>query len=175
MRRAVYLMTFSACLATAVVGAAQQRDDLPGVAGDMTPFEVQQLFDAFELVRAEEMLGLTDDQYPQFVVRLKAVQRGRREAQQQRQRMLRELQRLANQPGAEEAVLEERLASLIAHDRDAAETRAAAVGDIDAILSIRQQVRFRIFEQAMERRRLDLLMRARTRRAPQRRPGGQQR
>ncbi len=37
---------------------------------------------------------------------------------------------------------------------------------VDEVLDARQQARFRIFEERMELRKLDLLMRARTRAAP---------
>ena len=153
--------------------AAQPRAGLQGLPGDMTPAEVQQLFDAFELVRAQEMLDLTDAQYPQFVAKLKGVQDVRREAQQQRMRMLRELQQLANQDGVDDAELQESLDSLKALEHATAEARTSAYDDLDSVLTVRQRARFRMFEQAMERRRLDLLMRAR--RSPSRRPGAQTR
>ena len=155
------------------VSTAQRRDGLPVPSGDLTPAEVQQLFDAFELVRAQEMLDLTDEQYPQFVVKLKGLQDVRREAQQQRIRMLRNLQRLANQDGVDDAELQESLDSLKALERETAEVRASAYDDLDSVLNLHQQARFRMFEQAMERRRLDLLMRAR--RSQSRRPGPQPR
>ena len=37
-----------------VLGQAHARDPLAGGAGDLSPQEVQQLFDAFELVRAQD-------------------------------------------------------------------------------------------------------------------------
>ena len=45
-------------------------------------------------------------------------------------------------------------------ERAAAELRRALDG-VDEILTVRQQARFRLFEDQMERRKLDLLMRAR--------------
>ena len=102
-------------LATPVAG--QQRDQFP-LAGDMTPAQVQRLFEAYELVQAEEMLDLTDEQYPQFVARLNALQEARRQSTQGRQRVLRELRRLSNQPGTSDVLLEERLEMLRQHDRD---------------------------------------------------------
>ena len=36
-----------------------------------------------------------------------------------------------------------------------------ALAGIDQVLDVRQQVRFRLFEEQMERRKVDLLMRAR--------------
>ena len=167
---AVVLGLAIVCGATSAWGA-QQRDALPGLGGDLTPAEVQQLFDAFELVRAQEMLDLRDEQYSQFVVKLKGLQDARRRSQQQRMRMLRELQQLANQDSADDAELEKRLDALKTLDREAAERRALAYDRIDEVLDLRQQVRFRMFEQAMERRRLELLMRAR--RPQPRRPNPQ--
>ena len=154
-------------------GAARQRDTLPGLSGDLTPTEVQQLFDAFELVRAQEMLDLSDEQYPQFVLKLKGLQDARRRGQPRRVRMLRELQQLANQDRSDDGELEKRLDELNVLDREAVEARAAAYEEIDDLLDLRQRVRFRMFEQAMERRRLDLLMRAR--RPQMRRPNPQPR
>ena len=157
------------CLALPLPAAAEQRDALPGFGDDMTPAEVQRLFEAYELMRAQEMLDLSDEQYPQFVVRLKALQDVRREGLQGRQRRLRQLQQMANQPSADNAGLSGRLAELKRHDEETAEARGRAVDAVDEILNPRQQVRFRMFEQAMEQRRLDLLMRAR-RAPPRRRP-----
>ena len=124
-------------------------------------------------MRAQEMLDLSDDQYPEFVVKLQELQRTRRETQTQRQRLFRELQQLANRPNTDDEELRTRLEALEVHDRESEEARAAAYDEIDTLLNVRQQVRFRVFEQAMERRRLDLLMRVR--RPVQRRPGPQPR
>ena len=163
-RGAVGIVVF--CLLQGVVWA-QQSDPLAGLSGDLTPAEVQQLFDAFELVRAREMLALGDEQYTEFVAKLQVLQQTRRRGQQERLRQLRELQRLSAQPRSDDSVLTERLDALTAHDHEAIEAERAAIADIDAILSPRQRVRFRLFEQAMERRRVDLLVRAR-RQAPRR-------
>ena len=159
-------LTVVLCL-LAVSSESQPRPALGGLTDDLTPVEVQQLFDAFELVRAQEMLGLTDEQYPDFVARLKRLQDARRSGLQGRQRHLRELQRLSNQPHVDESVLEERLAALKVLETESAESERLARLEIDGMLTIRQQVRFRVFERAMERRRVDLLMRAR--RDPRRR------
>ncbi len=145
----------------ATLGFAQPRDSLRALSGDMTPLEVQRLFEAFELVRAQEMLDLSEEQYPEFVARFKVLQDARRRGQQERQRRLRELQRMSNQPGADESTLAEQLAALAAHDQEVAQSQRDAIADIDTLLNVRQQVRFRTFEQAMERRRVELLMRAR--------------
>ena len=148
------------CVPT-TLGLAQQRDSLQALSGDMTPPEVQRLFEAFELVRAQEMLDLSEEQYPEFVARFKVLQDTRRRGQQERQRRLRELQRISNQAGADESALTEQLVALDSHDQEIAQWQRDAIAEIDTLLNVRQQVRFRMFEQAMERRRVELLMRAR--------------
>lgn len=164
MRRTVRLLVtvgLFLCLPATPGFAQQQRDSLQALSGDMTPLEVERLFEAFELVRAQEMLDLSEDQYPDFVARFKVLQDTRRQGQQERQRRLRELQRMSSQPGADDATLTEQLGALRAHDQELAEKQRDAIAEIDGLLNVRQQVRFRMFEQAMQRRRVELLMRAR--------------
>ena len=162
-RTASWLVTVGLllCLPTTPGFAQQQRDSLQALSGDMTPLEVQRLFEAFELVRAQEMLDLSAEQYPEFVARFKVLQDTGRQGQQERQRRLRELRRMSNQAGADEATLTEQLVALGAHDQELAQKQRDAIAEIDRLLNVRQQVRFRMFEQAMERRRVELLMRAR--------------
>ena len=107
------------------------------------------------------MLDLSEEQYPEFVARFKVLQDTRRRGQQERQRRLRELQRISNQAGADESALTEQLVALDSHDQEIAQWQRDAIAEIDTLLNVRQQVRFRMFEQAMERRRVELLMRAR--------------
>ena len=152
------LLAMVVWLAAPAVGWAQQPERIQGFGADLSPAEVQRLFDAYEMMQAQEMLDLTDAQFSQFVGKLKGLQDARRQTQQGRQRLLRQL---ANQPSSDEAALKERLDDLRRHDREAADARRVAYEEIDAMLNVRQQVRFRMFEQAMERRRLDLLIRAR--------------
>ena len=45
---------------------------LPGLDnGDMTPGEIQRLFDAYLVMEAQQALQLSDQQYPQFLTRLR--------------------------------------------------------------------------------------------------------
>ena len=74
-----------------------------------------------------------------------------------------DLRRLTNpQNGSnDEAQLTERLKALRDEDdRAAAELKKAYEG-VDETLDVRQQARFRIFEERMEQQKLELLMRAR--------------
>ncbi|MGH9200048.1 MAG: hypothetical protein ACRD2A_02285 [Vicinamibacterales bacterium] len=137
---------------------------LAGLSDDMTPPEIQRLFDAYLIMEAQQALTLTDQQYPQFLTRLKTLQETRRRSQQQRNQLMNELQRLTSPRAAvraEEALLKERLNALQElESRSAAELRRA-YNALDEILDVRQQARFRVFEEQIERRKLELLMRAR--------------
>jgi len=141
--------------------------ETPGV----TPAEIHRMFEAVALVRAQEALKLSDDRYLPFLAKYKALQDVRRRALQERNRLLRELSRLtsADAATADEAQIKERLKAL--HDLDArseSELHKAYEG-IDSVLDVRQQARFRLFEERMERQKLDLLMKARQTRATQKR------
>jgi len=154
-------------VAASVSIAAEQDDSLPEVNSNLRPGEVQRLFDAFELVRAQEMLSLSARQYPQFVAKLKALQDARRVNQQQRNRMLRDLRQLSNlRETNNDEELAKKFKELILFDQKAAETLVFTYGEIDEVLDLRQRVRFRLFERTMERRRLDLLMSVRSPQGP---------
>ena len=84
--------------------------------------------------------------------------------QQERNQLMNQLQRLTN-PRApvrgDEAMIKERLTALQElESRNAAEMRKA-YNALDEVLDVRQQARFRVFEEQIERRKIELLMRAR--------------
>jgi len=134
-----------------------------GAAADdatVSPAEIQRLFDAYVVMQAQQTLQLSDEQFPKFLARVKSLQEVRRRGQMQRGRMLQELRRLSQTPGQDDA-LRNQLKAL--NDLDArlgTEVRQALDG-VDQTLDLRQQARFRLFEEQMERRKVDLLMRAR--------------
>lgn len=165
----LYTIAVASVLAASSVSAAAAQRQPPPPTTDAAPQpeisagEVQRLFEAFALVQAQEALQLSDDQYVRFVTRLKTLQETRRRHQQARNQILQDLRRLTNpQTGTgDETSMRERLAALKAEEeRSAADLRKATEG-IDEILDIRQQARFRLFEERMEQRKLDLLLRAR--------------
>lgn len=153
----------------------QSSPGLPrlGNGGDMSPGEIQKLFDAYLVMEAQQALALTDEQYPQFLIRLRALQQTRRRNQQERVQLMGQLQRLTNvrqNNRADDGMIQERLTALQElESRTAAETRKA-YNALDEVLDVRQQARFRVFEEQIERRKIELLMRARQ----QNRPQGQQ-
>jgi hypothetical protein len=143
---------------------------LPGLDnGNLSPGEVQRLFDAYLIVEAQRALDLTDQQYPQFLIRLKALQDTRRRTTQERNQLMQQLQRLTNprQPNqGTDAQIKDRLAALQEVEaRTAAEMRKA-YNALDEVLEVRQQARFRVFEEQIERRKIELLMRARQQNRP---------
>jgi hypothetical protein len=155
------------CASIDLVVAAQEPDTAPGPQPGVTvnPGQVQQLFDAMVVMQSQEALSLNEQQYAQFLTRLRVLQETRRRNLQQRNRLINELQRLTNprnvRPNATEADIKVRLTELQELEtRSAAELRRAYDG-IDEVLDVRQQARFRVFEEQMERRKLDLISRAR--------------
>src|SRR6188508_2018047 len=96
--------------ATGVAGA-QQQESAGADDQRLAPRDVQRLFDAYVLMQAQERLALTDQQYPQFLQRLKALQDVRRETQHARAAILQELARgVSGKPGVslDEAGLRDR-------------------------------------------------------------------
>jgi hypothetical protein len=145
--------------------AAQGRGRVapaPGPAAEdsVSPAEIQRLFDAYVVMQAQKELELSDDQFPRFLARVRALQDVRRRGQMQRGRMLQELRRLSQTTGQDDALRTELKALSDLDARVGTEVRQALDG-VDQVLDLRQQARFRVFEEQMERRKVDLLMRAR--------------
>jgi hypothetical protein len=135
---------------------------LPDAAPISAP-QIQRWFEAFTVLQAQEALELSETQYGRFVTRLKALQETRRRHQQARNKILGDMRRLTNpQTGnQDEALITERLKALReADDRGAAELKKS-YDAVDETLDVRQQARFRVFEDRMEQQKLELLMRAR--------------
>jgi len=139
-------------------------------ADELSPVAVADMLDSYALVQAQDALQLNESQFGQFVTRLRKLQQMRRQSQRARNQILGELRRLVNPqaaasgqpaPAPDEAAIREKLKALRDHDeRSAAELRRA-YDALDEVMDARQQGRFRLFEEQLERRKLDLLMRAR--------------
>lgn len=128
--------------------------------GGVSPAEIQRLFDAYVVMQAQQELQLTDDQFSQFLARVRTLQDVRRRGQMQRGRMLMELRRLSQLSGQDEP-LRGQLKALADLDLRVSSETKQAMDAVDQVLDLRQQARFRIFEEQMERRKVELLMRAR--------------
>jgi hypothetical protein len=152
----------------AAPSAAQAPPDDPA---DLRPGEIQRLFDAYLVMEAQRSLGLSDTQYPPFLTRLRALQEIRRKHLQARNQLLGELGRLtAPSAVTDEPAIRERLAALQALDARSSTETATAYAELDGVLDPRQQARFRVFENQIERRKLELMLRARQNARPGPRP-----
>ena len=146
--------------------SAPQRGRGRGAAAaerGISPAEVLNMLDAYAVLQAGKVLELTEAQEGEFIVRLKRLQQTRRRNQQARNRLVQELRQLVRPEvtQVDEAAVRDRLKQLRdAEDRAAAELKTAYAA-LDEALNLRQQARFRVFEETLERRKLDLLMRAR--------------
>jgi len=130
--------------------------------------ELVNMLDTYAIVQAQRELTLNDTQYAQFVTRLKRLQETRRRNQRERNQLLQDLRKLSGAQAptpVDEAAVRERLRTLREHDDRAAAELRKAYDSLDEVLDVRQQARFRIFEETIERRKLDLVVRARERAA----------
>ena len=129
----------------------------------ITAGQIQRWFEAFTALQAQERLQLSEAQYFKFMTRLQTLQETRRNHQQAHQRILNDLRKLTNpQTGSnDEAAITERLKALKEEDAAAAVDIGKAYDGVDETLDMRQQARFRIFEDQVEQQKLELLMRAR--------------
>ncbi len=132
----------------------------------VSPVEIQRMFDAYALVQAQDRLKLGDDQFSQFLPRFKALQEVRRRSQADRARVLRELNRLSQVEQADEAVLRDQLRALQEIEARAVADVKKASEAVDQVLDVRQQASFRVFEEMMERRKVELMTRARQNNRP---------
>jgi hypothetical protein len=169
----VVAVLFIATIATGSGVAAQGRrgqqppdpaQEVPGIS----PAEIQRMFDASALLQAQQQLQIRDDQFPQFLSRFKALQDIRRQALVERGQIIQQLRRLLMANGAngangapDEALVNQRLKGLQDLDARLVIDVAKAYEAIDQILDVRQRAQLRVFEEVMERQKLELVMRAR--------------
>jgi len=163
----VFLATVFLIGGLAAVGAAQPAPPpvrplaQAPVDSAVSPAEVQRMFDAYALMQAQEQLNISDDQFSAFLTRFKALQNVRRRTLMERARVIMEMRRLLNQSPPDEPQLRERLKTLQEISARGADEEKKAYEAIDQVLDLRQQARFRVFEEVMERRKLELVARAR--------------
>ena len=134
------------------------------------------MLDAYTVVQAQNALQLTDAQYGPFVTRLRKLQENRRRNNQIRNRLLQELRTMAAPNGnADENAMREKLRALREHNQQSAAALQRDSEAVDEVLDVRQQVRFRLLEERLERQKLDLLMRSRRRATSPTAPTGRSR
>jgi hypothetical protein len=119
------------------------------------------MFDAYALMQAQELLNIGENQFSAFLTRFKALQDVRRRTLQERTRIINELRRMLNQGPADDTQLRDRIKALQEVTARGFEDEKKAYDAVDQVLDIHQQARFRVFEENMERRKLELVARAR--------------
>ena len=133
---------------------------------DIRPAELANALDRYALVQAQRMLQLDDTHYLQFMPRLKNLQATRRRNTIARARLVQNLRRLVGaraQGEPDDKAILDVLTSLRDHDERALRELQAAYDAVDEALTVRQRARFRLFEENIENRKLELLMKARSR------------
>ena len=167
MKKMITLLAIAVALASGGVGfAAQGGRQAPragaGVEdGAVSPAEIQRMFDAYALMQAQEQLKISEDQFSQFLTRYKALQDVRRKNLQERTRLINEMRRLLNRGQGDESQLKERLNALQELESRLPADVKKAYDAIDQVLDLQQQAKFRVFEENIERRKLELVTRAR--------------
>ena len=144
------------------------RAPLEGRPG-VSPAEVQRMFDAYALLQAQDLVKISDEQYSQFLVRFKALQDARRKALQERMRIIQALRRLTNGASPDDSQIKDRLKELQELDTQSVVDIKKKYDAIDEVLDVRQQAKFRLLEELMERRKLELVTRARQANRPKNR------
>jgi Spy/CpxP family protein refolding chaperone len=144
-------------------GPATRRLARRGAANPevMTVQQVEDYFDQVMLHQARTNLALTDDQFLRFGAGLRRLQVARRQQQRRRLAMVRDLNGLVNATPFDESAVTSKLKELDDVSAQSTDELRTAYDAIDRVLTLRQRARFRIFEEMMERRKLDLVSRAR--------------
>ncbi|RPJ71576.1 MAG: hypothetical protein EHM24_11940 [Acidobacteria bacterium] len=156
----VWLALAGTALAGQQGGGAGDGAGQPGQPG-LAPGEVERLFDSYVVLQAQEALRLSDEQFPRFLPKLRALQGARRRGFQQRRQVVAELNRIVRAPRLNESRARAALDRIRELDARTHADLRKAYEELDQVLDLAQQARFRVFEEQVERRKLDLLMRAR--------------
>ena len=142
-------------------GGARGRQAMPSPEG-RTVAEVEQLFDNYVMRQARQFLRLTPEQARDFGPRLRQLQMTRRRTARQHQMLLRELNDLTRATGAQDdAAIAAKMAALDQQNATAEQQLREAYQAVEQVLTVPQRGRLRVFEQQMERQKLDLMARAR--------------
>jgi hypothetical protein len=133
----------------------------PNQANPISLAELNRLFDAYAVVQAQDFLKLSDEQYPDFVARLKGLQDARRRHFVNHNRIIADMNRMLKQPDdqIDEKTLRATYEALDREDDTAQAEIKKAFDNVIALLDVKQRARFRVFEENLERRKLDLLSR----------------
>jgi Spy/CpxP family protein refolding chaperone len=155
-----------AVLVAAVAGAAEQGPAGGTRGGDERALrdEVYEVVDAYILMKAQERLGLTDEQFAKLVPLIRKQKADRRDYDRRRYRALGEMRRLFMKGEATEDRIAELLRETKAVEAELPAAMARNQEAIDAVLSPVQQAKYRVLDAEVDRRLHDLRQRAHERR-----------
>ena len=141
-------------------GPARGRRQAAGPRPDPAKLATaQDALDGIEIATADKFLEVPSERYGDFIQRLRELQLVRRRRQIARLQLLNAIRRQVNQQPTDDARLDATIGQFDDFDRQTVEDVRAAYGKIDEILTLRQRARFRIFEEQMEQRKLEILTR----------------
>lgn len=142
-------------------GAGRADNPQRPAAADLAKLQtVEDLLEGMEISNADKFLQVDNQHYGEFIQRLRNLQKLRKQHQNQRQRLVMELRRLTNaNPAVEDALLEAPTKRLDDFEKQAFQDMQTAYAAIDEVLNVRQRARFRLFEEMMEQRKLEILTR----------------
>jgi hypothetical protein len=158
------LAVTSAALDAQTRGGMQGRTGVrgqPAQRGGLTPADIQAQFDQYVISQAESVLLISDEQRPQFVRRVRALQAERRQARVARNRLLADISQMLRGRGGDEDRLAAATRAIDEHERNTLANVQKAYAAIDEVLTPWQRARFRVLEDRLEQKKLDMLSRAR--------------
>jgi hypothetical protein len=158
---AALLLTIAAPAIAGGQGRPGARGGGQGNGRGLSPADIQDQFDAYAIVQAQDALQLSDDQYPQFVRRARALHALRRRAQNDHRRLVMQLGEMLRAGRADETRLAAATRAIDDHERASLDETRKARAALDEVLTVRQRARFRLLEEQLERKKLDMLFRAR--------------
>src|SRR4051794_11041867 len=147
--------------AAAQRGRAQAPDAEGAEPPGVSPAEIQRMFDSYALIQAQDQLKITDEKFPQFLTRFKALQDTRRRTMTERFRIVQDLRRLTNDTPPDEARMRERLKALDDLDGRSQAELSKAYESINKVPDVYQQGNFRFFKKNRETPKLAWVMRPR--------------
>lgn len=129
--------------------------------GGLNMADVNEIFRGMELTSAERILQLSEQQFAPFMNEFRHLQRVRDQHQMQRQRLLNAIRQAINgfngQPPADDATVEALTKKFDEFERMMDQEIKARHAAVDAVLTVRQRARFRVFQENMERQKMELL------------------
>ena len=125
------------------------------------PSEMRKMLDSYALMQAQEQLKISSEKFPAFMAQYQNLQELRRTSTQEHLQLLQQLRTESGDAKAADAQLKVKLKGLHDFEETSHADVRKAYDAIDRILDVRQQARFRVFEQQMNQRMLQLAARAR--------------